>query len=138
MKILRDEVGDEVRKNPEPDVVYYSIEADEIYKENDDGGDTSLAAENDEQEDSDDEGGGVKFKMALLEEKKKVTELEVKNKELEREKEKKVRMLEELLAKHGINAEEEFKKAERARKTLIEKRKTEASTVKFDMGMLYR
>ena len=115
MRVLRDEVGDEVRKNPEPNVVYYSIEADEIYKENDDGGDTSLAAKQDEQEDPEDEGGGVKFKMALLEEKKKVTELEEKNKELERQKEKELRdkdkrnkMLEELLAKHGVNAEEEF------------------------------
>ena len=145
VRILRDEVGDEVRKNPEPNVVYYSIEADEIYKENDDGEDTSLAAEKNEQEDSEDEAGGVKFKMALLEKDKKIKELEAQQKEkyIEKEKgfrerDKKNKMLEELLAKHGVNAEEEFEKARKEKEALAAKRKAADKTIKFDMGMLYR
>ena len=145
VRILRDEVGDEVRKNPEPNVVYYSIEADEIYFENDDGGDTSLAEKEDKQEDSDGEVGGVKIKMALLEEKKKVTELiaQLKEKDGEmqkrdREHQNKNRMLEELLAKHGVNAEEEFEKSRKEKEAQAAKRRANDRNTKFDMGMLYR
>ena len=143
VKILRDEVGDEVRKNPEPNVVYYSIKADEIYQENDDGGDTSLAIE--EEDDPEEDSGGVKIKMALLQEKKKVTELQVEVKQLQKEKEKqkeasdmKHKMLVELLEKHGVNAEREFEKARKEKEELAAKRKAADKTIKFDIGMLYR